>query len=116
MQIREMGEDVTIFVKKQIGTDAFNCPIYEETEEVVNNVFIGVPTSDEVVTELNLTGRRISHILGIPKGDTHEWEDVIVSFHGRTWRTYGIPAEGNPALMPFDWVKNVKVEAYNGER
>lgn len=112
MQPMIKGETVTLYQKTQTGTDDFNRPIYSETAIEVENVFVGVPTTEQITNELNLTGKRLSHILGIPKGDTHNWENVVVEFHGRRWKTFGFAIKGNPDLMPFDWDTNVNVECY----
>lgn len=112
MQPIVKGETVTLYQKTQIGVDDFNRPIYEETAEEVENVFVGVPTTEQITNELNLSGKRLSHILGIPKGDTHDWTDVVVEFHGRKWKTFGFPIKGNTDLMPLAWDTNVNVELY----
>lgn len=112
MQPRIKGETIVLYQQTQTGVDDFNRPIYEEVAEEVENVFVGVPTTEQVTNELNLTGKRLAHILGIPKGDTHEWTDAIVEFHGRKWKTFGFPIKGNSELMPFEWDQNVNVEYY----
>ena len=112
MQPIVKGETVTLYQKTQVGTDDFNRPIYEEIPTEVNNVFVGVPTTEQITNELNLSGKRLSHILGIPKGDTHEWTDVVVEFHGRKWKTFGYPIKGTTDLMPLSWDMNVNVEVY----
>ena len=72
------GITVTLHNRIQNGTDAFNRPIYEESTTTVNNVLIGEPTTEEVVNELNLSGKRLAYTLAIPKGDEHEWKDAVV--------------------------------------
>lgn len=111
-QIVNSGQSVILYEKTLKGVDDFNRELWEETPVEVENVFIGVPESNEVIGELQLTGRRIAYTLGIPKGDTHNWENATVEFYGRKWRTFGVPVQGIPELMPFVWNKNVMVEAY----
>lgn len=106
------GRTIILYQKTEVGRDDFNRPIYENEPIAVENVFVGVPTTEEVTNELNLTGKRISHILGIPKGDEHDWSDSIVEFDGRKWRTFGYPIKGETSLMPFVWDMNVYVESY----
>lgn len=48
--------------------------------------------------------------MGIPKGDTHDWEDVIVEFWGKRWRQYGRIIQGIEDLVPLDWNKKITVE------
>lgn len=106
------GETVTLIVKEQTGLDDADRPIYTETEVQVENVLIGQPTTDELTTEMNLSGRRIAYVLGIPKGDTHDWENTTVRFWGKTYRTIGSPMRGVEANIPLSWGMNVKVESY----
>lgn len=111
-QIVNKGQSVILYERTKTGKDEFNRDVYEEKPVIVENVFIGRPEANEVVSEMNLSGRRIVYTLGIPRGDTHDWENVTVEFYGRKWKTFGIPVQGNTKLMPFVWDKNVTVEAY----
>ena len=71
------------------------------------------PLSDEEkVSTLNLTGRRAVYQLGIPKGDTHNWEaGTMVEFFGQRWRIIGEPTLGIEGMIPLLWNKKVKVES-----
>ena len=106
------GESIILYNKTQVGTDAFNRPIYEDTAETVDNVLIGVPSSDDVLNEMNLSGKRIAYTLAIPKGDAHEWSGVTVEFWGKKFRTIGDATRGIEHLIPLAWNKKVNVEAY----
>lgn len=107
------GMTVILLSKTQTGTDGFEQPIYSYgTGTEISNVLVGEPTPEERVDELNLSGRKIQYILGIPKGDTHDWEDQIVEFFGKRWRTVGITVEGIEANIPLQWHKKVRVERY----
>ena len=114
------GIDVTIYNKTQTGEDSFGEPIYEETAEVVPNVIVGSPTEEEILSDLNLTGRRAAYVLGIPKGDSHYWENVKVSFElcGETimCKTIGMPIMGIDDLVPLGWNKKVRCEYFNGDQ
>lgn len=103
---------VTLLKKTQTGTDAFNRPVYSETPVEVNNVLIAPLSDQEVLDTLNLTGRKAVYQLGIPKGDTNDWENQRVQFFGETWQVIGIPTEGQAELIPLNWNKKVKVERY----
>ncbi len=109
---RIKGVPVTLYEKTLTGFDAANHPIYTETAVTVDNVLIGAPTSEDVTNEYNLSGRRIAYTLGIPKGDTHDWNDVTVEFWGHKFRTVGIPTQGIDENIPLDWNMKVQVEAY----
>ena len=106
------GTSVTLWVKSQTGTDAFGVPIYAWTSKTVENVLIGQPSPEEKLSELNLSGKSIEYTLGIPKGDTNNWDEVIVEFFGHKYRTFGIPEEGIEANIPLHWHKKVKCERY----
>ena len=106
------GIQIILYTQTEAGTDAFNRPIYTETPVTVNNVLVGRPSEDEVLDTLNLTGRKVEYILGIPKGDTHDWEDKTIEFWGQKFRKIGMPVTGIQELIPMDWGQNVRVERY----
>lgn len=106
------GITVQLEVRRQAGTDAFNRPVYAPEFADVENVLVGRPDSQEVLDTLNLTGKRIEFVLGIPKGDAHDWEDKRVRFFGQEFKTIGFPETGIQDLIPLGWGANVKVERY----
>lgn len=106
------GTTVQVVVKTQTGTDPFGAPIYEESLEDVKDVLVGQPTTDDVTSTLELTGKKIAHVLGIPKGDTHIWTDTEVVIWGERFRTIGFPQTGIQENIPLRWGQNVKVERY----
>lgn len=106
------GMTVILYIRTQVGTDPFGCPVYEESAEAVDNVLVGEPATDDIVNTLDLTGKRLAYTLGIPKGDSHEWEDRTVEFFGLRFRTFGAVVQGIEANIPMSWNKKVMVEAY----
>lgn len=106
------GITVTLVAKVETGQDPFGNPISEEVEVLVDNVLVSPTSSENVVNELNLTGRKAVYTLAIPKGDTHDWENKEVRFFDQRWRTFGVPLEGIEDLIPLDWNKKVMVERY----
>lgn len=106
------GMTINLLTKQQISTDAFNQPVYAYTIEEVDDVLVAQPSPEEVADELNVSGKRIEFLLGIPKGDTHDWEDQIVEFFGHKFMTFGIPAQGIEENVPTRWHKKVKCERY----
>lgn len=112
MRLNIKGIPVKLSVRTQKGIDDFNRPIYETSQEVVENVLVGEPSAEDVANELNLSGKRIAYTLAIPKGDTHVWEDTEVEFWGMTFKTVGIPTQGIDDNIPLQWNKKVKVERY----
>lgn len=109
------GIPVELLVKTQTGEGDYGEPIYDTAWVTVDNVLVGQPEPDEVLNEYNLTGRRIRYTLGIPKGDTHEWENTSVRFFGKTFMTTGAAVEGIEKLIPTAWHKKIGVIRYEQE-
>lgn len=105
-----IGVSVILHIKTQTGVDAFNNPVFTDATETVENVLIGQPTTEEIDSTLSLYGKKIDYMLGIPKGDTHNWEDTIVEFWGNRYRTFGMTIQGIEANIPTPWHKKIRVE------
>lgn len=104
---------VTLYHRIESGRDALNNPIYQWYDaEQVDDVLVGEPTPEERTDELNTSGKMIAYSLGIPKGDTHEWEDSIVEFFGQKFHIFGFPKQGIEANIPLRWHKIYKCERY----
>jgi hypothetical protein len=106
------GMPIIYFKKTETGKDDFNRTIYEEVEEVVEDVLIYPNGTNDIPTATDLTGKKVTYILAIPKGDEHDWENAKVSFFGHIWKTYGFPIEGIESMLPLRWNKKVMVELY----
>lgn len=116
------GITVSLLMRTQSGTDAFNRPVYTETAVSVDNVLVGSPTDQELVTDLQMYGKKCVYILAIPKGDAHVWEDSYVEFDPtggnsiQKFRTFGKATGGIEDLIPLAWNKKIHVEAYDDEQ
>ena len=106
------GITVVLWAKEKTGSDGFGVPIYEYRKKNVENVLVAPALSDDITTSLDLTGKRAEYTLAIPKGDRNDWEDTIVEFFGKKWRTFGCPIEGIESNIPLNWNKKVMVEFY----
>ncbi|MEA4965388.1 MAG: hypothetical protein VB055_06165 [Oscillospiraceae bacterium] len=106
------GITVLLQVTTQTGTDDFGAPVYSDTTETVENVLVSPVATNDVVSELQLSGKRAEYELCIPKGDAHIWENRVVEFFGRKWRTIGLPQEYIADLLPLAWNRKVRVERY----
>lgn len=106
------GITVILIEKVEAGNDPFGNPIYTDKPVKVENVMVAPTSSDDIVNQLTLTGKKAVYTLAIPKGDTHDWENKEVQFFGKSWRTFGEPLEGIEELIPLDWNKKVTVEHY----
>ena len=107
------GITVTLVSKTETGKDPFGEPVFEEAEIEVDNVLISPTTSDDIVNQLTISGKKAVYTLAIPKGDTNTWEDQEVRFFGERWRVFGIPMQGIDHLIPLAWNKKVTVERYD---
>ena len=103
---------VQLVVKTQEGTDPFGAPI--ETEEIVDvpGCLVGQPSTDQIEQTLEMYGKRIAYVVGVPKGDTNTWVDTEVIIWGDRYRTIGFPETGIQDNIPLSWGQNVKVERY----
>lgn len=105
---------VKLVVKTEDGTDPFGAPI--ETEEIIDvpGCLVGQPSSDEISQTLEMYGKHIAYVIGVPKGDTNKWFDTEVIIWGDRYRTIGFPETGIQENIPLQWGQNVKVERCNG--
>lgn len=106
------GTTISLLVKTKTDENAFHEPIYSEKWVDVDDVLVGSPTTDDITNALQLYGKRIEYVLGIPKGDTNNWIDTEVIIWGQHYKTFGFPTTGEAANIPLRWGKNVKVERY----
>lgn len=108
------GITVTLYNREETGRDALNNPIYGLVASEVDNVLIGSPSSSDITSSIDLDGKRIDYVLGIPKGDENTWTDALVSFFGGYYETLGEPIAGHQDLIPLSWGQNVKVARFDG--
>lgn len=106
------GERVILLATTENGVDPFGKPILVENEIVVENVIVGTPSTDDVTTDVNLLGKHLAFVLGIPKGNTDNWKDKDVIIRGERYHTYGFPLVQTEANVPGRWNTQVKVERY----
>lgn len=106
------GITVTLWEKEQTGTDGFNRPVYEETPTQVENVLVTPAASEDVISELSLTGKKLVYELSIPKGDAHDWEDKRVTIWGEDYHVYDFSRQWIDANVPLSWNAKARVERY----
>lgn len=106
------GIPVVLINKVQTGTDDFDRPVYTEERTTVDNVLVSPTESQDVVSQLNLTGKKAVYTLGIPKGDTNHWEDQDVEFFGERFHVFTVVTKGIESMIPLDWNGKVMVERY----
>lgn len=106
------GMTVQLVMGTVTSYDPFGAPIEQEELVDVDDVLVGQPTTDDVTNTIQLYGKHIAYVLGIPKGDTHNWENAKVYIWGEPYRTIGFPQTGIQENIPLRWGQNVKVERY----
>ena len=74
------GIQITLIDKQVVSTDPFGSPVVKDVEITVDNVIVAPATTEDVTSQMSLTGKKISYTIGIPKGDTHDWENKEVRF------------------------------------
>ncbi|HFH7148823.1 TPA: hypothetical protein ACGMMO_001614, partial [Streptococcus agalactiae] len=99
------GITITLIDKVTIDIDPFGNPIKKDKEISVDNVLVSPSTSDDITSQLSLSGKKAVYTLAIPKGDKHDWEDKEVRFFDKKWRTVGLALEGIEELIPLEWNK-----------
>jgi len=104
------GITVTLYEKTQVGLDPANVPVFDEIPVQVENVLVAPETTVQLTSGVDLRGGEADYILGIPKGDTHVWDDSKIEFFGQTFRSFGVPTQGIDDLIPLDWNMKVKVK------
>ena len=106
------GIPVILYDRVKTGTDAFNAPVYAESPTEVKNVLVCPVSTEDIITDFQLYGKRAEYELCIPKDDTHNWENRVVAFFGAKWRVFGLPIEWIGQNVPLAWNRKVKVERY----
>lgn len=106
------GITITLFEKVKTGTDKLNHSTYDIKPIQVSNVLVAPTNASDIPTTTEADRRKATYQLAIPKGDTHDWNNVDVEFLGHKWHTVGLPIEGIESNIPLDWNKKVTVERY----
>ena len=106
------GTDIQLAVNTIEGYDEFGAPIVREDFELIPDCLVGQPTSQDIIDSLNLYGKKLVYVVGIPKGDTHDWENREVIIWGERYKTFGYTMTGIQENIPLRWGANVKVERY----
>lgn len=106
------GIKVKLIQNIEIGKDEFNQPIYQEATEIISNVLVSPSSQEEIVNQMNLSGKKAVYTLGIPKEDEHNWEDCFVEFFGQRFHVFTPMIKGIDELIPLQWNAKVMVEKY----
>ena len=112
-----LGETVTLYEEVQTDTLPSGEAVYELTPVEVKNVLVGEPSSDEITSSTSLYGKTMRFMLGIPKGDQHDWVNKRVDWtdaYGFTHKliTFGYPITGIEKNIPTRWHMKVRCALY----
>lgn len=107
-------ESVILHEKTLSGADDFGHETWTETDATIDGVIVGEASTSDVESAIEVYGKKLSYTLGIPKGDTHNWEDANVTIRGKLFHTIGIPLQITHGGMPtwWQWDKKIGVEIY----
>ena len=108
------GITVTLYEPVTAGRDAFNRELRELVPVLVENVLVA-PVESSVSPKpgtTELSPKEEAYLLGIPKGDTHVWEDRDVAFFGKRFHSESFAREGIDALIPLSWNRKILVKRY----
>lgn len=106
------GMTVLLHERKQTSSDPFGAPVYEEVVTPVDDVLVSPSTTTDIESAIEMYGKKAVYNLAIPKGDEHQWEDAVIEFFGRKWRSFGMVIQGIEENVPTRWHKKVQVESY----
>ena len=111
------GTTVILYETALSGYDELGNPIYTETPVEVEDVLVGEPSTDDIATSTALYQKVIRYMLGIPKGDTHDWTDKKIEWtdaygHTHVCKSFGYPITGIEANIPLRWHMKVRCEDY----
>lgn len=106
---------VQLVKKTQTGVDELNRPVFSGSILPVGGVLVAPSDSSDIDSSLSLYGKKAQYTLGIPKGDTNDWDDTEVilpaPFEGR-YKTIGYSTAGIEENIPLKWNRKVMVEKY----
>jgi len=106
------GITVVLYERTETGTDDAGATLYAETPVEVKNVLVTPISTEDIVSDIQLYGKKGVYELCLPKGDTHRWEDSRVDFFGTSWRVYGYPKTYIAPNIPLVWNTKWRVERY----
>lgn len=104
---------VILYEKRITGKNDFGEEIRSDFPVKVENVLVAPVSTDDVVESTKLYGKKAVYQLAIPKGDTHKWEDAVVEFFGKKWKTFGFAIQGIEENIPLEWNQKIQVEAHD---
>lgn len=106
------GITVKLHIHEKTGEDPFGAPVYKDDVVDVENVLVAPVSSVDNINNTSLYGKTAVYQLGIPKKDSHNWEDTTVEFFGKTWNTFGFEYAGIDSNIPGPWNAKVQVEIH----
>lgn len=106
------GVPIQYVHRKKVSEDEWHQPIFGEEYETIDNVLVAPVSQMGIPEQEDLQKKKKQKMLGIPKGDNHDWKDCVVLIDGERYESVGFPEEGIEDLVPGPWHKKVKVQLY----
>lgn len=110
------GIKVTLYEETVTGQLPTGERVVKSVPVEVENVLVGEPTTDDITSSIDLYGKTVRYMLGIPKGNTNDWMDKVVEWtdvYGlHRVKTFGFPITGIEENIPLEWHMKVRCEAY----
>lgn len=103
---------IQVKVRTQTGVDELNRPKYEDVWEDVPGCVVGSPSSEDIESEMNLSGKRIAYEIFLPNDDAHTWAGSEVKIKDRPFRVIGDVKESFVSFSHIPCNKLISVEAY----
>lgn len=103
---------IQIKTRTQTGVDDLNRPVHTEEWEDVSGCVVGSPSSEDIESEMNLSGKRIAYEIFLPNDDTHTYPGASVRINGKEYRVIGDVKESFVSFSHIPCNKLISVEAY----
>lgn len=109
------GETVTVHREEMVGRDSHNNPIYEQVDEVVENVLIAPGPRTDIEESHRPSGTKVAYNLHFPRGYPTTLRGAQVSVRGdEPLAVIGDPRHFNEHNTPGPWTMPVEVERTDG--
>lgn len=90
---------VTVTRREQVGTDAFNAPVYEEVDEEVGGVLPQPGATADLAAE-RPDGVSVDMTFHFPRGYSKSLRGCRVTYGGKRYEVVGDPQPTMPELTP----------------
>lgn len=108
------GETVTVRVRKQIGKDELNDPIWDWQEFDVSNVLVSPNMPSDSLESTRPNGVTTEYFLYFPKTFNGDLAHAQIRVRGEWLNVIGVPRPFNRNICPTKWCMTVEVTRQDG--